>query len=75
MLYTNRSWWNDCTGDSKAFKSTNPLVLARWGDSVGTIPGGWASQTIWQNSNEYKHGGDSDVFNGSLDDLKKFATG
>ncbi len=75
MLYASPSWWTKCTGDSTAFNSTNPLVLAHLGNSVGSIPGGWASQTIWQNSDEYMYGGDSDVFNGSLNDLKKFATG
>ena len=74
MLYTSLSWWRDCTGDSTAFKSTNPLVLARWGATPGSMPGGWVSQTIWQNSDEYVYGGDSDIFNGSLEDLKRFAT-
>ncbi|KAK1757200.1 putative N,O-diacetyl muramidase [Echria macrotheca] len=75
MLYTSPSWWNECTGGSTAFAKTNALVLARWGSSPGTIPGGWAAQTIWQNSDSYRYGGDSDVFNGSEADLKKFATG
>lgn len=75
MIYTNPSWWRECTGDSKAFKDTNPLVLARWASAVGAIPGGWAAQTIWQNSDAYEFGGDSDFFNGSEEDLKRFATG
>jgi GH25 family lysozyme M1 (1,4-beta-N-acetylmuramidase) len=75
MLYTNPSWWSDCTGNSKAFVNTNPLVLARYASSPGTIPGGWPWQTIWQNSDSYKYGGDSDIFNGSLENLKKLATG
>ena len=74
MLYTNPSWWKDCTGNSNAF-NTNPLVLAHYASSVGTIPGGWAYQTIWQNSDAYAYGGDSDIFNGSLDRLKALALG
>jgi len=75
MLYTNPSWWSSCTGNSNAFVSTNPLVLARYASAPGTIPGGWPYQTIWQNSDSYAYGGDSDVFNGSLDNLRKLATG
>jgi GH25 family lysozyme M1 (1,4-beta-N-acetylmuramidase) len=75
MLYTNPSWWDECTGNSDAFADTNPLVLARWSSSVGTVPGGWAAQTIWQNSDEYEYGGDSDVFNGDEAALEQFAAG
>ena len=75
MIYTNPSWWRECTGDSTAFRDTNPLVLARWASAVGAIPGGWAAQTIWQNSDAYEFGGDSDFFNGSEEDLKRFALG
>jgi GH25 family lysozyme M1 (1,4-beta-N-acetylmuramidase) len=75
MLYTNPSWWSTCTGNSNAFVNTNPLVLARYASAPGTIPGGWPYQTIWQNSDSYAYGGDSDIFNGSLDNLRKLATG
>jgi len=75
MLYTNPSWWQSCTGNSNAFVSTNPLVLARYASAPGTIPGGWPYQTIWQNSDSYAYGGDSDIFNGSIDNLRKLATG
>ena len=37
-----------CTGNTQKFSSTCPLVLARYSSSVGTIPGGWPYQTIWQ---------------------------
>nr|QNJ46256.1 GH25 muramidase [Gelasinospora cratophora] len=75
MIYTNYSWWNQCTGNSASFAATNPLVLARWSSTVGTLPGGWSVQTIWQNADTYTYGGDSDVFNGSLDRLKALAKG
>ena len=75
MIYTNPSWWKECTGNSAAFKDTNPLVLARWASAVGAIPGGWAAQTIWQNSDSYEFGGDSDFFNGSEEELRRFAMG
>lgn len=75
MLYTSPSWWVDCTGNSTAFAATSPLVLAHWSSSVGPIPGGWPSQTIWQNADTYTYGGDADVFNGDLAALTQLATG
>ena len=75
MIYSTADWWNQCTGNSAEFHTTNPLVLARYGSSPGTIPGGWPFETIWQNADSYKYGGDSDIFNGSLDQLKKIAKG
>lgn len=75
LLYTNPSWWSECTGNSDAFVDTNPLVLARYASSPGEIPGGWPAQTIWQNSDSYSFGGDSDIFNGDEAGLKKLASG
>ena len=48
IIYTTNDWWNSCTGNSKAFSANSPLNLARYGSSVGTIPGGWPYQTFWQ---------------------------
>lgn len=75
MLYTNPSWWTACTGNSNAFVDTNPLVLARYANSPGTVPGGWPAQTIWQNSDAFEFGGDSDIFNGSIENLQALAMG
>ena len=75
MIYSTNDWWVTCTGNSRAFSSTCPLVLARYASSPGTIPGGWPYQTIWQNSDSYRFGGDSDFFNGDLAGLKRLATG
>ena len=76
MIYTNRNWWTDCTGNSAAFSRTCPLVLARWfSPTPGPIPGGWPFQTIWQYSNVSRWGGDADSFNGDLTQLVKLATG
>ncbi|GAD94069.1 N,O-diacetyl muramidase, putative [Paecilomyces variotii No. 5] len=76
MVYSTADWWNTCTGGSTAFKDTSPLVLARYSSSgPGTIPGGWPYQTIWQNSDSYSYGGDSDIFNGDEASLKKLASG
>lgn len=75
MIYSTADWWTTCTGNSKEFSSTCPLVLARYGSSPGTIPGGWSTETIWQNSDHYTYGGDSDIFNGDESRLKVLATG
>ncbi|MCJ1357267.1 MAG: hypothetical protein MMC33_007263 [Icmadophila ericetorum] len=63
MIYTTNSWWKQCTGNSKAF-SSSPLMLARYAKTPGAIPGGWAKYTIWQNSDKYTYGGDSDKLSG-----------
>lgn len=75
MIYSTADWWSQCTGNSAAFSSTSPLVLASYASSPGTIPGGWPFQTIWQNSDSYAYGGDSDIFNGAFSQLQKIATG
>jgi GH25 family lysozyme M1 (1,4-beta-N-acetylmuramidase) len=75
MIYSTANWWEQCTGNAKNFANECPLVLARYGSSPGTMPGGWASQTIWQNSDKYTYGGDSDVFNGSDQALTQLAAG
>ncbi|KAI4270655.1 MAG: hypothetical protein LQ337_006542 [Flavoplaca oasis] len=76
MIYTTYNWWVTCTGNSRAFYTKSPLVLARYSTAgPGTIPGGWPYQTIWQKDDKYAYGGDSDVFNGALSQLRKLATG
>ncbi|KAI4089970.1 MAG: hypothetical protein L6R37_007964 [Teloschistes peruensis] len=76
MIYSTNDWWTTCTGNSAAFHTTCPLVLARYSTAgPGTIPGSWPFQTIWQNKDSYTYGGDSDIFNGALTNLKKLATG
>ena len=50
-------------------------MLAHHNDAIGPIPGGWPYEAIWQNSNKSAYGGDSDIFNGSLDGLHKLALG
>ncbi|KAF9891604.1 hypothetical protein FE257_003615 [Aspergillus nanangensis] len=74
MIYSTANWWSTCTGDAAGFGDTCPLVLAAYSSSApSTIPGDWSTYSIWQNSDSYKFGGDSDIFNGSLDQLKKIA--
>lgn len=75
VLYSSPAWWKDCTKDSKAFAKTNQLMMACWNDKPCDPQGGWSKYTIWQKEKKNQYGGDSDVFNGSMDQLKKFASG
>ncbi|TNC26112.1 lysozyme [Amycolatopsis alkalitolerans] len=68
-IYTSTSWWSQCVdGD---FSSTNPLWVARYASSVGTLPYNWGVYTFWQYSSSPI---DQDTFNGSLDRLVVLAT-
>jgi GH25 family lysozyme M1 (1,4-beta-N-acetylmuramidase) len=50
VIYTTLDWWTRCTGNSTAFRYTNPLWVARYSRSVGKLPGGWPFYTFWQYS-------------------------
>ena len=74
VIYTNTNWWKQCTGDSSAFGSTNPLWIARYAGSVGPLPGGWHRYTFWQYADHGPVPGDQNYYNGDLSALKQFAT-
>ncbi|CAO3613583.1 unnamed protein product [Cunninghamella echinulata] len=75
VIYSTTDWWKTCTGNNASFGSTNPLWIARYADSIGTLPAGWQFTTFWQYADSSPVGGDSDYFNGSLENLQKFAKG
>ncbi|MGY6023444.1 lysozyme [Streptomyces spinosirectus] len=75
VIYTATAWWSDCTGDYKGFGATNPLWIARYASSAGTLPAGWKSYTMWQYTSSGPHVGDHDRFYDTADKLRKFATG
>lgn len=75
LIYTTADWWRTCTGDSAAFAKSTSLVLARYDDTIGEIPGGWPHITIWQYNDEFPFGGCSDVFNGNFKQLRTLASG
>lgn len=77
VIYTTSKWWTKCTADSAAFAS-QPLLLARFAATPGTIPQGWSRYTFWQYSEKRPVSapdvvGDMDVFNGSIDELRALA--
>ncbi|EGG45204.1 MULTISPECIES: lysozyme [Streptomyces] len=75
VLYTATSWWTQCTGDYGGFGATNPLWIARYASSVGTLPAGWSFQTMWQYTSSGPTVGDHDKFNGALDRVRALANG
>ncbi len=72
MIYTTLDWWTRCTGNSAAF-TADPLWLARYSASPGTMPAGWTFQTVWQYQADGTLPGDQDSFNGSTTQLTRLA--
>ncbi|MER8009456.1 lysozyme [Streptomyces sp. SLBN-31] len=72
VIYTSAAWWASCTGDYAGFGS-NPLWVARYASSVGELPAGWSSYTMWQYTASGQTVGDHDKFNGTADKLRQFA--
>jgi lysozyme len=77
VIHTTTHGWNTCTGGSRAPAAGHALWIARHdAPNPGALPAGWSSWTFWQ----YDNGGgvlpgDQNLFNGSLDQLKRFARG
>ncbi|KAH9035935.1 glycoside hydrolase superfamily [Lactarius pseudohatsudake] len=71
-IYTTTSWWTSCTGNSASFGTTNPLWIAHWASSIGTLPAGWSFTTFWQYADSGPHPGDQDKFNGDAAGLKRY---
>ncbi|KAA2260116.1 hypothetical protein F0L68_20535 [Solihabitans fulvus] len=74
-VYTSTNWWNQCVGNWTALGSTNPLFIARYSSSAGTLPAGWGFYTFWQFNDHGTFPGDQDVFNGAADRLVALANG
>ncbi|WP_425829645.1 lysozyme [Streptomyces fractus] len=75
VIYTATSWWTQCTGDYGGFAADNPLWIARYASTVGTLPAGWAYQTMWQYTSSGPTVGDHNKFNGALDRVVALANG
>ncbi|AHH95630.1 lysozyme [Kutzneria viridogrisea] len=74
-IYTTTNWWTQCTGNWSGLGSTNPLFIARYASSVGTLPAGWGFWTIWQYADKGTFPGDQDYFNGAYDRVQALANG
>jgi len=75
VIYTSTSWWSQCTGNLGDFTSTNPLWVARYASTVGTLPYRWSIWTFWQYSDSGVFPGDQNLFNGAYDRLQALANG
>jgi GH25 family lysozyme M1 (1,4-beta-N-acetylmuramidase) len=75
VIYTSATWWKKCTGNSTRFNKTNPLWIANWASSVGSLPGGWPFHTIWQYTSKGPTVGDHNRFNGAYKRLQALANG
>jgi GH25 family lysozyme M1 (1,4-beta-N-acetylmuramidase) len=74
MVYTAPYFWSQLGSPSVAAD----LVVANWGPSCPTVPGGWSGWSAWQYADNGSVSGisgavDLDEFNGSLADLQKYA--
>jgi GH25 family lysozyme M1 (1,4-beta-N-acetylmuramidase) len=70
VIYSTTDWWRSCTGNFGGFSANNPLFIARYASSAGTLPRGWPFWTIWQYTSVGRVPGisgniDRDFFNGS----------
>ncbi|MEV0283384.1 MULTISPECIES: lysozyme [unclassified Kribbella] len=72
VIYSNLDWWTRCTGNTTAFNTTNPLWVARYASSPGTLPGGWPFYTFWQWTSTPL---DQNRFNGDMTRLVALANG
>ncbi|GAA2795026.1 lysozyme [Kitasatospora paracochleata] len=75
VIYTTTNWWTQCTGNNSSFGATNPLWIARYAATVGTLPAGWSYQTIWQYADSGTFPGDQNWFNGAYDRVQALANG
>jgi GH25 family lysozyme M1 (1,4-beta-N-acetylmuramidase) len=75
VIYTATSWWTQCTGDYGGFASANPLWIARYASTAGTLPAGWSTYAMWQYTSTGPTVGDHDRFNGALDRVQALANG
>ena len=75
VIYTTTDWWTTCTGNYGGFATNNPLWIARYSTSVGTLPAGWSYQTIWQYADSGTFPGDQDYFNGDITRVQALANG
>lgn len=75
VIYTTTDWWSTCTGNRGDFSSTNPLMIACYCSSPGTMPYHWSIQTIWQYADSGTFPGDQDAFNGDITRVQALANG
>lgn len=76
VIYTNTSWWNQCTANAAGF-GDYPLWVASYPlsatDNAGPVPSSWSVFSMWQYSSTGPFVGDSNIWNGDYASLQRFA--
>lgn len=75
VIYTTTDWWTTCTGNYSGFATNDPLWIANYNGSPGTLPAGWGFYTFWQSADAGVFPGDQDTFNGAYSRLQALALG
>jgi GH25 family lysozyme M1 (1,4-beta-N-acetylmuramidase) len=75
VIYTSTSWWSECVGTAANYSGNDPLWVARYASSVGSLPYNWGFQTIWQYADSGTFPGDQDYFNGPYSGVQALANG
>lgn len=73
VIYAGASWWSECLGSQANFSSTDPLWVAHYASSPGTLPYPWTTYAFWQYADAGTLPGDQDLFNGPLWRLRMLA--
>ena len=77
VIYTGKSFWDEYLGNPAGFEKY-PLWIPSYQTNPPGLPPGWNNYTIWQYNDQgaipgVASGLDQDLFNGTMDDLKKLA--
>jgi GH25 family lysozyme M1 (1,4-beta-N-acetylmuramidase) len=75
VIYSTTDWWTTCTGNYSGFASNDPLWIARYASTAGTLPAGWSYYSFWQYASSGVFPGDQDTWNGSYTGLQNMANG
>jgi GH25 family lysozyme M1 (1,4-beta-N-acetylmuramidase) len=72
-IYTTTNWWKTCTGNTSAFAANDPLFIAHYASTPGTLPAGWPFYSFWQHADSGSLPGNQDYFNGPLSGVRNLA--
>jgi GH25 family lysozyme M1 (1,4-beta-N-acetylmuramidase) len=78
IIYTGKFFWDDNVASTEW--NTHPLWVANYGVTCPNLPNAWSTWTIWQYTSTGAVPGvggnvDRDRFNGTLEELSRFASG
>lgn len=74
VIYTASNWWSYCIGNNVTQFNRMPIHHASYNGTPGTMPSGWMTYDIWQFTDAGPFDGDSNVLNGTMNDLRALAS-